>query len=228
VRPAAALALLASLAAAALLAQHLVSVAVVAVLLFAVCLRAPTERRRLYLLGTLVSGGALFVLTPFIETIGSHPLWTGPIVPVLGQLDITHEELTSAGVNALRLVAVGFAFAAYALLLDHDGLLQAVRFARPAALATRLMPTLERDAVGFLEALRGRGVVVSGVRGRALLLSPLLASALERGLNLAEAMEARGYGSPGRTSLPRPRWRVRDSFLVAVAAAIVTAGALWL
>ena len=94
-RPAAALALLASLAAAALLAQHLVSVAVIAVLLFAVCLRAPAERRRLYLVGTLVSGGALFVLTPFIETIGSHPIWTGPIVPVLGQLDITHEELTA-------------------------------------------------------------------------------------------------------------------------------------
>ena len=81
------------------------------------------------------------MLTPFIETIGSHPIWTGPIVPVLGQLDVTHEELLSAGVNALRLAAVGFAFAAYALLLDHDGLLHAVHFARPAALATRLMPT---------------------------------------------------------------------------------------
>ena len=227
-RPGAAVALLAALAAAALLAQHLAAVAVLAALLFAICLRAPAKRRRFYLVGTLVSGGALFVLTPFIETIGSHPIWTGPIVPVLGQLDITHEELASAGVNAMRLVAVGFAFAAYALLLDHDGLLQAVRFARPAAVATRLMPTLERDAAGFLEALQGRGVEVNGVRGRAVLLSPLLASALERGLNLAEAMEARGYGRAGRTSLPRPRWRARDSVLVALAAAIVTAGALWL
>ena len=227
-RPGAAVALLAALAAAALLAQHLAALAVVALLLFAVCLRAPADRRRFYLVGTLVSAGALFVLTPFIETIGSHPIWTGPIVPVLGQIDITHEELTSAGVNALRLAAVGFAFAAYALLLDHDALLQAVRFARPAALATRLMPTLERDAAGFLEALRGRGVEVNGVRGRAVLLSPLLASALERGLNLAEAMEARGYGRAGRTSIPRPRWCVRDSIAVAVAAAIVAAGALWL
>ena len=227
-RPGAAVALLAALAAAALLAQHLAAVAIIAVVLFAVCLRAPTERRRLYLVGTLVSAGTLFLLTPFIETIGSHPIWTGPILPVLGQLDITHEELISAGVNALRLAAVGFAFAAYALLLDHDALLQAVRFARPAALATRLLPTLERDAAGFVEALRGRGVEVNGVRGRAVLLSPLLASALERGLNLAEAMEARGYGRPGRTSIVRPRWRARDSVLVALAVVIVTAGALWL
>ena len=94
------MALLAALAVAALLAQHLASVAVVALVLFAVCMRAPAKQRRLYVFGTLVSAGALFLLTPFIETIGSHPIWTGPIVPVLGQLDITHEELTSAGVNA--------------------------------------------------------------------------------------------------------------------------------
>ncbi|MDX6407826.1 MAG: energy-coupling factor transport system permease protein [Gaiellaceae bacterium] len=222
------MALLAALAAAALLAQHVAGAACVALLLFAVCLRAPAERRRLYLVGTLLSAGGVFVLTPFIETIGSHPIWAGPIVPVLGQLDITNEELASAGLNALRLAAVGLAFSAYALLLDHDGLLQAVRFARPAALATRLMPTLERDAVGFLEALRGRGVEVNGMRGRAILLSPLLASALERGLNLAEAMEARGYGRAGRTSLPQPRWRAHDWAFVALAAAIVTAGVLWL
>jgi energy-coupling factor transport system permease protein len=227
-RPAVAVSLLAALATAALLAQHVAGAGLLALFLLAVCLRAPVARSRLYVVGTLISAGGVFVLTPFIETIGSHPIWTGPIVPVLGQLDITSEELASAGLNALRLAAVGFAFAAYALLLDHDGLLQSVRFARPAALATRLMPTLERDASGFLEALRGRGVELKGVRGRAILLSPLLASALERGLNLAEAMEARGYGRAGRTSLPQPGWRLRDGLLVVVAVAIVAAGALWL
>ena len=227
-RPAVALALLAALAAAALLAEHLASVAVLAALLLAICLKAPANKRRFYLVGTIFSAGSLFVLTPFVETIGSHPIWTGPIVPVLGQLDVTHEELLSAGVNALRLAAVGFAFAAYALLLDHDGLLQAVRFARPAALATRMMPTLERDAAGFVESLRGRGVEPNGVRGHAALLSPLLASSLERGLNLAEAMEARGYGRPGRTSQPQPAWRVRDGAFAALAVAIVLVGALWL
>jgi energy-coupling factor transport system permease protein len=228
VRPAAAVALLAALAAAALLATQAWSAGAIAAILLVVCLRAPRGRRRLYLLGTGISAVALFVLTPFIETIGSHPIWTGPIVPVLGQLDVTHEELASAALNALRLAAVGLAFAAYALLLDHDRLLQSVRFARPAALATRMMPTLERDAAGFVEALRGRGIEVTGVRGRAALLSPLLASSLERGLNLAEAMEARGYGRPGRTSLPSQPWRLRDVSALAAAAAILAVGVLWL
>jgi energy-coupling factor transport system permease protein len=227
VRPAAAVALLAALAVAALLADRLSVLVVLTLVLLTVCLRAPRGRRRLYLLGTLISAGGLFVLTPFFETLGSHPVWTGPIVPVLGQLDVTREELVSAAENASRLACVGLAFAAYALLLDHDRLLQAARFARPAALATRLLPTLERDAAGFVEALRGRGVQVSGLRGRAALLSPLLASSLERGLNLAEAMEARGYGRAGRTAVPSPAWRVRDYAAVALAVLIVT-GAAWL
>lgn len=227
-RPAAAVALLAALAAAALLATHAWAAGLIAGVLLIVCLRAPRGRRHFYILGTAISALALFLLTPIIATIGSHPLWTGPILPVLGQLDVTSEELSSAALNALRLAAVGFAFAAYALLLDHDRLLQAVRFARPAALATRLVPTLERDAAGFAEALRGRGVEVRGIRGRAALLSPLLASSLERGLNLAEAMEARGYGRSGRTSVPRPPWRVSDGAVILVAAAIVVVGALWL
>jgi energy-coupling factor transport system permease protein len=90
------------------------------------------------------------------------------------------------------------------------------------------VPTLQRDASGLVESLRGRGIEVDGVRGRAALLSPLLASSLERGLSLAEAMEARGYGRPGRSSIPAPAWRVRDIAALVLSVAIVVAGALWL
>src|SRR5690348_17994942 len=39
------------------------------------------------------SGLSVFVLTPFVSNIGFHVIWSGPTVPVLGQLDITREEL---------------------------------------------------------------------------------------------------------------------------------------
>jgi energy-coupling factor transport system permease protein len=231
-RPAATLALLAAAVAAALLARHTLSVAVLAAVLLGVCLRAPRRRRWPYVVGTLVSALGLFVVTPFVETLGSHPIWTGPIVPVIGQLDVTREELASALFQACRLAAVGFAFAAYALLVDHDELLAAARVARRSvlavALATRLLPTLERDAAGFVLALRGRGIEVTGARRRAALLSPLLAGSLERGVNLAEAMEARGYGRAGRTRIPPPPWRFADRLAVVGAAALVVVGALWL
>jgi energy-coupling factor transport system permease protein len=232
VRPAAALALLAAAVAAALLARHTLSLAGLAAVLLAVCLRAPARRRWPYLLGTAASAVTLFALTPLVETLGSHPLWSGPIVPVIGQLDITREELASALFQACRLAAVGFAFTAYALLLDHDRLFAGAGFARRStltvALATRLVPTLERDAAGLLDSLRGRGIEVEGVRRRAALVSPLLAGSLERGLNLAEAMEARGYGRPGRTRVEPPPWCSRDRIALAGALGLVVLGALWL
>ena len=231
-KPAPAAALLGGLAAAALLAHRTVSVAAIAALLLLICLRAPARRRRLYLVGALGSGLAVVLLTPFVETIGSHPLWTGPTVPVLGQLDITREELHNGLFQGLRLTAVALAFAAYALLLDHDRLVQAAGFARRSvlavALATRLVPTLERDAAGLVESLRGRGVEVTGVRGRARLLAPLLAGSLERALNLAEAMEARGYGRPGATRALRPPWSALDRIALTAAGAAVVIGVLWL
>jgi energy-coupling factor transport system permease protein len=221
-------ALLAALAAAALLAHRTSSVAAICLVLLVSALRAPARRRWPYLLGTLTTGLSVFVLTPFVEEIGSHPIWTGPTIPVLGTLDVTTEELANGLFQALRLVAVGLAFAVYALLLDHDRLLAAAGWARRStlavALATRLVPLLERDARELRLALRGRNVELGPVR----LLSPLLAGSLERGLNLAEAMEARGYGRPGATRAPRPPWSALDRAALVAAAAVVAVGALWL
>jgi energy-coupling factor transport system permease protein len=232
VSPVPAAALLAGLAAAALLADRTISVAIIAAGLFALCLRAPRGRRWPYLVGTLGSGLVLFLFSPLVARYGGVVYWEGPEVPVIGQLDVTSEELSEALFQSLRLVAVGLAFAAYALLLDLDRLLLAGgrlrRSVLAVALATRLVPTLERDAAGYVEALRGRGLVVEGVRGRARLISPLVAGSLERSLNLAESMEARGFGRPGRTRAPSPPWSTLDRLAIVAAVAVVAVGALWL
>jgi energy-coupling factor transport system permease protein len=231
-RPVPAAALLAGLAAAALLADRTISVAIIATGLFALCLRAPRGRRWPYLVGTLASGLVLFLFSPLVARYGGVVYWEGPEVPVIGQLDVTSEEVSEALFQSLRLIAVGLAFAAYALLLDLDGLLLAGgrlrRSVLAVALATRLVPTLERDAAGYVEALRGRGLVVEGVRGRARLISPLVAGSLERSLNLAESMEARGFGRPGRTRAPSPPWTALDRLAIVAAVAVVVMGALWL
>ena len=109
----------------------------------------------------------MLVLSPFLWSSGGGTLlWEGPTIPVLGPIDLSTDEIRIAVVNGLRLAAVGLAFAAYALLLDHDRLVSAAGFARRSALAvalaTRLVPTLERDAAGLAEAVRGRGVELSG------------------------------------------------------------------
>ena len=211
-----------------MLADRTASVAAICFVLLLAALRAPARRRWPYLVGTLTTGLLVFAVTPFVEVIGSHPLWTGPTIPVVGTLDIRTEELRNGLFQGLRVTAVGLAFAVYALLLDHDRLLAAAGWARRStlavALATRLVPVLERDARELRLALRGRQVELGPVR----LLSPLLAGSLERGLNLAEAMEARGYGRAGGTRAPRSPWRVRDRVALAAVPVIVALGALWL
>jgi energy-coupling factor transport system permease protein len=221
-------ALLAALAVAALLATQLWSVGLIAAVLLVVSLRAPAQRRWPYLIGTLTTALLFIVITPFVEVVGTHVLWSGPTVPVLGTLDISTEELRNGLFQGLRLAAVGLAFAVYALLLDHDRLLASAGWVRRStvavALATRLVPLLERDARDLRVALRGRGVELGPIRQ----LSPLLAGSLERGLNLAEAMEARGYGRSGRSRAPLPPWRMRDRLALVAAVAVVVVGALWL
>jgi energy-coupling factor transport system permease protein len=221
-------ALLAALAVAALLATQLWSVGLIAAVLLVVSLRAPAQRRWPYLIGTLTTALLFIVITPFVEVVGTHVLWSGPTVPVLGTLDVSTEELRNGLFQGLRLAAVGLAFAVYALLLDHDRLLASAGWVRRStvavALATRLVPLLERDARDLRVALRGRGVELGPIRQ----LSPLLAGSLERGLNLAEAMEARGYGRSGRSRAPLPPWRMRDRLALVAAVAVVVVGALWL
>jgi energy-coupling factor transport system permease protein len=231
-RPGSATLLAAGAAAAALLAQHLWGAALLVACLLAVCLRAERQRRRVYLYGALMTGAGVFLLSPLLSVEGWRVLWSGPTVPVIGRLDVTEEELVTSALNGLRLTGVALAFAAYALFVDHDRLVASVRRAPTSALAvalaTRLVPSLERDGAGLRDAVRGRGLEVRGVAGYARLLSPLVAGSLERATNLAEAMEARGFGLPGRTVAPGPRWTAPDRLAVAGAAVLVVGGALWL
>jgi energy-coupling factor transport system permease protein len=233
VSPVPAALVLAAAGAAALLADRLWAVGALAAALLAVCLRAPARRRRPYLLGALTTGASVVVLSPFLWSSGAGTLlWDGPIVPVLGALDVSTDELAEAALNGLRLAALGLAFSAYALLLDHDRLVSAAgrarRSALAVALATRLVPSLERDAVGYAEAVRGRGVELRGVRGYATLLSPLVAGSLERASHLAEAMEARGFGRATPTRAPRPAWTRLDRAALAGGVLLVLTAALWL
>jgi energy-coupling factor transport system permease protein len=216
-----------------MLADRIWAVAALATVLLAVCLRAPAARRGVYLFGALTTGLGVLVLSPFLwSSPDGTIIWQGPTVQVLGPLDVTTTEIAEAGLNALRLVALGLAFAAYALLLDHDRLVAAAGSARRSALAvalaTRLVPSLERDAAGLAESVRGRGVALAGARAYATLLSPLVAGSLERATNLAEAMEARGFGRSGTTRAPRPPWSGRDRLAPPLAVLLVVVAVLWL
>lgn len=231
--PGPATALLAAVASTAFLTGRISALAMMAAALLAICLRAPARRRWLYVSGALLSALGVIMISPFTWSSGGGTLlWEGPTLPVVGPLDLSTDEIRIAVVSGLRLAVVGLAFSAYTLLVDHDRLVSAAGFARRSALAvalaTRLVPSLERDAAGLAEAVRGRGVELHGARGYATLLSPLVAGSLERATGLAEAMEARGFGRSGATRAPRPGWTPVDRLALVAAVALVGGAVLWL
>lgn len=169
--------------------------------------------RRLTLRVALVSGLFIFVLNPFVAIEGDHVLISGPHF-LLFDFEVTSEELLYGLVAGLRLATAILATSAFLRLADPDRT-QALasrfvpRSALTVALSARLAPTLRRDALGLREALRLRGTASergrrAAIRQGARLIVPLVASSLERGVDISEAMVARGYGAGRMTRLPEP------------------------
>ena len=197
----------------------------------ALLLLAAPPPRRLYAVTAIGSGLIVFALNPFVAVQGLTVLWQGPHIPVL-DTQITAEELAYGAGAGMRVAASALAVAAFVRLADPDLLLRAVgriapRSAMIAALATRMVPALERDAAGIVTAARTRAARMRSPRTAAGLLGPLLATSLERSLAVAEAMEARGYGGPGRTRAGERAATGREraaALLGAAGLAVVAAG----
>ncbi len=90
----------------------------------------------------------------------------------------------------------------------------------------RFAPTMATLAREVREAQESRGIRLDGLyllRNGFALLGPLLASVMRFADDLAEALEARGFGGPVRTPLVEYRFRRRDWALV-LAMLAATAG----
>lgn len=95
----------------------------------------------------------------------------------------------------------------------------------------RFAPTMAALAREVREAQESRGLRLDGIyllRNGMILLGPLLASVMRFADDLAEALEARGFGGPTRTPLTDYRLRMRDwgLMLLAVAGGIAAAALL--
>ncbi len=95
----------------------------------------------------------------------------------------------------------------------------------------RFAPTMAALAREVREAQESRGLRLDGIyllRNGMILLGPLLVSVMRFADDLAEALEARGFGGPTRTPLADYRLRARDwgLMLLAVAGSIAAAALL--
>ena len=141
---------------------------------------------------------------------------------VLGrQIDITLEATAAGVLNGLRVIVIVTAFGLMSAAVDPDQLLRmfrriSYRSALTATLATRLVPVLARDATRMGDAARCR----PHPPGRLTVARAALAGALDRAVDVAAALEVRGYALGGRTAHRRRPWS-RHDWRVAGAAAVI-------
>jgi energy-coupling factor transport system permease protein len=144
------------------------------------------------------------VLNAVLSHTGAHVLFTVPDqLPGIGG-SVTVESVLYGLDVGLGIAAAVLAVAPLSQVLYAHDLIDAFPSAlqRTAALvgaAINLVPAVARNAVGISEAQRMRGSSGARLRDWHAIAAPVVLSALDDSLQLAEAMDARGFGSGPRT-----------------------------
>jgi len=147
-------------------------------------------------------------------------------LPPLGAVDVTLEATTYGGILGLRALIVIACFALHSAAVDPDELLRAFRrlsfrSALTAALATRMVPVLARDARRFRDAQRCRpGQPAS----RPAILRAVTSGALDRAVDVAATLEVRGYGGTRRPPRRARPWSRHDFAFAAAALGLAAVG----
>ena len=185
------------------------------------------HRVLLALLVALPFAVVIALINPLVVRDGLTVIARLGTVPVLGQLDITAEASAYGGVLALRALVVIGLFALHSAAIDPDDLLRAFRrvsfrSALTAALATRMVPVLARDARRMHEAQR---CLAGEPAPRRAVVRAVAAGALDRAVDVAATLEVRGYGAARRAPRGGGRpWSRHDLAFAAGAVALAAIG----
>jgi len=142
--------------------------------------------------------------------VGDHVLFTLPeAIPLFGG-PLTLEALVYGALNGLVLAGLFAAFTVLNRVLPVRAVLRLVpRAYYPAAvvmsIAVTFAPTALQQVQQIREAQAVRGHRVRGVRSWLPLIVPLLEGSMERSMQLAEAMMARGFASAEAQPDKRPQ-----------------------
>jgi energy-coupling factor transport system permease protein len=194
--------------------------ALAAVLLAAAAARVGAEVRRTLWL-SLPLALLVTIVNPLVYDEGNTLLVRGG--ELLGhRFDITLEALVAGALAGFRVVVIVTALGLLSAAVDPDELLKlfrrvSYRSALTASLATRLVPVLARDASRMSDAARCRARPPE----RMAVLRAALSGALDRAVDVAAALEVRGYALAGRPAHARRPWSRHDMSICAAAVAVV-------
>ena len=157
-----------------------------------------------------------------------------PIVPLPSWMPgirvgggVTLERLSSALSEGLLICSIIVIFSAAASLTSPHRLLRVLpvyiyEFAVAVVIATSVLPQLVTSVKRIRMAQRLRGQDTRGFTSWKRVAIPLLEESLARSLDLAAAMDSRGYGVSKKRSRYRPiSWHLKDSLVVISAFGLV-------
>ena len=166
--------------------------------------------------------------------IPGRTLFSAPRIPLPDWMpgiriggDVTAERLTSALSEGVIICAIIIIFAAATSLTSPHRLLRTLpifvyEFGVSVVIATSVVPQLVTSLGRIRQAQRLRGQSAKGFKAYRRMAIPLLEEVLARALDLAAAMDSRGYGVKRIRSRYRPiNWSVRDSLIVATGLIVV-------
>lgn len=146
--------------------------------------------------------------------------------------DVTLERLSLTAHEGVMLATIVALLGAAASLSSPHRLLRSLpimiyEFGVAVVIATSLVPQLVTSTIRIREAQRLRGQDLRGLRSWKRVALPLLEDSLSRSLDLAAAMDARGYGFSKRRSRYRPNsWHLQEILICLSAIAAVAWPAL--
>ena len=143
---------------------------------------------------------AIAVINALVTRDGLTVIWRFGTLPVVGYWYVTAEALAYGAILGLRAVILILCGVVYTTCVDPDELLSlfrrvSFRSALSATLATRLVPLLARDASRLTDAQRCRP---GRPPSRLALMRAASSNMLDRALDVAAALEVRGYGAARR------------------------------
>ena len=171
------------------------------------------------LIGVPIPGTTLFTL-PVLQL----PSWM-PGIRIGGA--VTFERLSSAITEGVLICAIILIFGAAASLTSPHRLLRVLpiyvyEFGVSVVIATSALPQLVTSVSRIRQAQMLRGQSLRGFRSWKRIAIPLLEESLARSLDLAAAMDSRGFGISRKRSRYRPiKWRYMDSFVILSAISLV-------
>jgi len=173
---------------------------------------------------SLAEGGVLLLFIVVIGKTRSYLRWLRMVLPMslfFGAVVWWTADVRTAALAALKLLTLtSVFFAFFSTTLPDDLGNSLVKVGMPYVVAfvlstsLQFVPMIHRKIKNVLDAQRARGIPLepgwSALRHYPAFLGPILIQAFQMAEELAEAMEARGFGLPGRTFLKDYLMQTRD------------------